>query len=164
MKVITGGQTGADRGALEAARRCGIPTGGWCPSGYRTENGEDVSLRSFGLRTMSGSYAARTNRNVQEADAVLVFMHKRSPGSVLTIRLAQQFRKPLCLVDPMEEGHRWLPMLSQVQDFLTPLLRIHRTNSLLPVVLLVGGNREAKSPGIQHRVQEILEEVFQREL
>jgi hypothetical protein len=38
-KVVSGGQTGADRGGLEASQRCGVPTGGWVPHGRRAEDG-----------------------------------------------------------------------------------------------------------------------------
>lgn len=61
-KIISGGQTGADRGGLEAARTLGIPTGGTAPRGYLTETGPDESLREFGLtESKSSAYVVRTS-------------------------------------------------------------------------------------------------------
>lgn len=53
-RVISGGQTGADQAALRAARACGIPTGGWAPRGWLTEDGPSLWLAEWGLVEMPG--------------------------------------------------------------------------------------------------------------
>lgn len=148
LTVISGGQTGADRGALEAAKALDIPTTGFCPHNYRTENGPDPTLRGFGiLPTESRGYQERTERNVGQATAVVVFMEKRSAGSVLTIKLAQQRGKRLLVLDsdgPYTPQH----LADAVKHFLATPPTVHR--------LMIAGNRESKAPEIQKRVTEIL--------
>ena len=64
-KVISGGQTGADRAGLEAAKKAGIETGGYCPKDYLTEKGPDKSLKGFGLiETETREYTERTELNL----------------------------------------------------------------------------------------------------
>ena len=72
LKIVSGGQTGIDRAALELAKEYGLPTGGFAPKGFRTEDGDDFSLASFGLvETSSIKYPPRTRLNVQTSDATL---------------------------------------------------------------------------------------------
>src|SRR5262245_18082685 len=94
-RIISGGQTGADQGGLRAARRLDIPTGGWAPKGWLTEDGPaEELLRSFGLREYSKSgHSARTKANVLEADATVIF-GKDSSGSQLTARECERTGKP----------------------------------------------------------------------
>src|SRR2546428_817952 len=100
MKVISGGQTGADRAGLEAAVALGLPTGGHAPAGYWTEAGADPSLRRFGL-IAGGSPESRTERNVVDADATIIFARSApGPGSELTRRLALKHRRPVIVLDP----------------------------------------------------------------
>jgi hypothetical protein len=141
MKVISGGQTGADRAALDAARELGLPTGGQAPANFWTENGPDRTLATLGL-TAGGSLAQRTVRNVVAADATLIFACRPSPGSDLTARVAAQHRKPCCVVDPFAATAR-----DEVVAFLTR----HR-----PAVLNVAGHRESKARGIYDRVRLVL--------
>jgi len=107
-KVISGGQTGADRTALEVAETLGIPTGGWAPPNFNTSGGSEPELGTrFGLQTIpagpSGSaaddYAERTRRNVDVADATLAFRLRDSPGTDLTIAHANSTGKPLLVVE-----------------------------------------------------------------
>lgn len=146
--IISGGQTGADRGALEAARALGIPTGGLCPYGYRTERGPDLSLQEFGLvPTESRGYWDRTAGNVYRANAVIVFMEKNSAGSTMTIDLAKQHRKRLLVLDscgPYTAQH----LADAIKRFLMTPPQIHQ--------LMIAGNRESKAPGIARRVREIM--------
>ena len=81
IKVISGGQTGADQAGLAAAKACGLETGGWAPKGWLTADGEaEELLRSYGLKEHRGGYRSRTWANVKDADA--------------TIRLATNFDSP----------------------------------------------------------------------
>jgi hypothetical protein len=108
-RIISGGQTGADRAGLDAARDLGIATGGWAPKGYRTENGPDESLAGFGLKEHdSFGYQARTLANVLEADGTVVFGLTDSVGSRLTIGMCTRHSKP-CLLNPTTSGlQHWL--------------------------------------------------------
>src|SRR5262245_63695480 len=92
-KVISGGQTGVDRAARRAARAAGIPTGGWAPRGWQTEDGPAPWLGSddWGLKEWSApGYAARTRRNVEDADATLILTdrHPLTGGTRLTFEHA----------------------------------------------------------------------------
>ena len=74
LKIISGGQTGADQAALFAARKCGLATGGWAPKDYLTLSGPAPWLAEYGLVEMSSSnYVARSITNVQNSDATLAF-------------------------------------------------------------------------------------------
>lgn len=99
VKVISGGQTGADRAALDAARRCGVPHGGWCPRGRRAEDGAVPSV--YRLReTESEHYPERTRANAAEADVTLIFSHgPLTGGSLLTRELADELNRPCVHVD-----------------------------------------------------------------
>lgn len=86
FKVISGGQTGADRAGLEAARYHGIETGGWAPRGFKTTKGADLSLQTFGLQEhKSCGYVVRSKANVDSSDATLIFKIRSSLGTEKTI-------------------------------------------------------------------------------
>ena len=99
QKIISGGQTGADRAALDVARVCDIPHGGWCPKGRRAEDGPIAD--GYHLQELdSASYPKRTRANVQEADLTLIFSHgPLSGGSLLTRRVASTLKKPCVHID-----------------------------------------------------------------
>jgi hypothetical protein len=82
-RVVSGGQTGADQGGLEAAARLGVRTGSYMPKGWRTEDGPRPDLAArFGLvEATTAEYPDRTERNVPLADATVVFAAGVSPGS-----------------------------------------------------------------------------------
>lgn len=85
-KLISGGQTGADRTALEVAESLGIPTGGWAPAGWRTDAGPAPELGTrFGLREhVDRNYRGRTYANVRDSDATIWFGDRTSPGGQCT--------------------------------------------------------------------------------
>lgn len=97
-KIVSGGQTGVDRAALDAAIELGLPHGGWCPKGRLCEAG--VIDAKYSLTEMSSTdYAARTLKNVQDSDGTLVlYFDKLRGGTALTCRFARQHNKPLCRV------------------------------------------------------------------
>src|SRR5215218_8279904 len=102
-RVISGGQTGADRAALVAARAAGIPTGGWMPKGFRAHDGEhpDFAERYGVLELTSTRYPPRTALNVKESDATLRFATDwNSSGEVLTLELCLRMKKPHLAVTP----------------------------------------------------------------
>jgi len=95
-KIISGGQTGADQGALDAAISSGVDHGGWLPKGRKTENGA-LPMR-YRLTEMDTSrYTSRTRQNVLDSDGTLIISNEAlTGGSALTRKLAQQHRRP-CL-------------------------------------------------------------------
>ena len=96
IKLVSGGQTGADRAALDWAISQGITHGGWCPKGRRAEGGR-IPDRYRLRETASPAYAARTEQNVQDSDGTVIFSvsPRLTGGTLLTYELAQQHRKPL---------------------------------------------------------------------
>jgi len=126
-KVISGGQTGVDRAALEAARAAGLEIGGWCPPGRASEAGpippdlpltETPEERSREAPEVPRSL--RTEWNVRDADATLVLRPTRAsdpdPGTAWTLRCAERLGRPLLVVDPEDPAAltavtRWLAAL-----------------------------------------------------
>ena len=101
-KVISGGQTGADQGGLEAARFLGYKTGGYAPRNFRTWAGNNYQLRdTFGLvETEQANYAYRTMLNVKESDATIrLATNFESPGELKTLQAIQKYKKPWIDVD-----------------------------------------------------------------
>jgi hypothetical protein len=96
QRIVSGGQTGVDRAALDAAISMGIAHGGWCPKGRLAEDGPIAP--HYQLRELdSAKYALRTKRNVLDSDATLVlYTDKLQGGSLLTYQFAFQNKKP-CL-------------------------------------------------------------------
>ena len=79
IKIVSGGQTGADRGGLEAALYCDIPHGGWCPKGHKAEDGRIPD--KYTLRAMeTDDYVVRTEANVVDSDATVIFTKKTLRG------------------------------------------------------------------------------------
>ena len=114
-KVVSGGQTGVDRAALDAALKINIPCGGWCPAGRRAEDGripDEYPLRE----TASNAYEERTRLNVLDSDATLICnTGDLEGGTLLTARLAEQLNKPLHVAsldqypeDEIDECSRWI--------------------------------------------------------
>jgi hypothetical protein len=148
-RVISGGQTGADRGALAAARAAGIRTGGWMPAGFLAHDGKHLEFAElYAMReTDSDRYQVRTALNVREADATLRFATDwDSPGEVLTLALCEEQGR-LCL--DVTPGGPLTP--ADVAEW------IARTGVW---VLNVAGNSERTSPGIEEYVVGFLGEVF----
>jgi hypothetical protein len=93
-KIISGGQTGADRAAIDTAIKLGIPHGGWIPKGSITEEGPLPD--KYQLQEMpTASYAARTEQNVIDSDGTLIISHgSLAGGSDYTRKMAMKHGKP----------------------------------------------------------------------
>lgn len=98
QKIISGGQTGVDRAALDVAIKLGIPHGGWCPAGRRSEDGTIAPIYQL-QETSTKNYAQRTEKNVLDSCGTLIlFRNIISGGTALTRRLSQSHNRPcLCL-------------------------------------------------------------------
>lgn len=97
-KVISGGQTGADQGALDAARARGVATGGWMPRGFLTEAGPRPDFKTtYGMQEhRSALYPPRTRKNVKESDGTIwVGSEATSPGWRCTVAAAEYYAKPI---------------------------------------------------------------------
>jgi hypothetical protein len=148
-KVISGGQTGADRAGLVAAQLVGIPTGGTATAGYRTLDGPDYSLRDlFGLvEHTSWAYPPRTEANAREGEGTMRFATDfYSPGERCTLKFIKKHGRIHFDVDaddppPVEDAIEWM-----VKNKIT--------------VLNVAGNSERTSPGIYDFTLAYLLKVF----
>lgn len=141
-QVISGGQTGVDRAALDAASARGIATGGYCPKGRRAEDGViPARYRLTELRT--ADYPARTRRNARVADATLILTRGRlAGGSAYTAAVAKRLGKPLQVVDLASR-----PQVAPLRAWLAS----HDVH-----VLNVAGPRESKAPGIYRQAKRFL--------
>lgn len=146
MRIISGGQTGVDRAALDTAIELGLEHGGWCPQGRKAEDGI-IACRYRLHETADDKYAARTRLNVQDADGTLIlYCGSLAGGTQLTAQLAGQLHKPLLLVDlgnpaPVEEIRAWLS-----------------ANHIATVN--IAGPRESKNPGIYQEARRLLHTLF----
>ena len=146
QKIVSGGQTGVDRAALDAAMVLGLPVGGWCPKGRRAEDGV-IDLRYPLIETPDEQYAQRTAWNVRDSDGTLVLLFdKSSPGTNVTIEEANALGKALLLVDLTTN-----PEEMEVLGWL-------EANGIL--VLNVAGPRESEAPGIYEATRAFLDDVF----
>ncbi len=95
--IISGGQTGVDRAALDFALDNGIPCGGWCPKGRFAEDGTIPAHYPL-KETDSSDYADRTRKNILDSDGTLIIYSKSmDPGTELTLRLCNDLNKPLMI-------------------------------------------------------------------
>ncbi len=147
-KVISGGQTGADKAGLVAARDSGLKTGGTAPKGYRIcdfngKDSSDTELIFFGLTEhKSYEYPPRTRQNVLDSDATVWFGYDKSPGAKLTIKTATTLNKHHIINPSAENLANWII-----------------TNGI--EVLNVAGNRFSKeNPNIFYTTYQTLMETF----
>lgn len=100
-KIVSGGQTGVDRGALDAALALGFPCGGWCPRGRRAEDGRIPDIYPL-TETDSARYIRRTRRNVEESDGTLIITRGApTGGTAATVAHARRVGKP-CRVEDLD--------------------------------------------------------------
>lgn len=151
LKVVSGGQTGVDRAALDVAAELGVPYGGWCPQGGWAEDMPDppgVLAHYPDLRaTPEQDPRQRTEWNVRDSDALLVVTDANglsvSKGTDFALACAARLGKPYLLVDIDAEG-----AAKQAAAWLAALQR--------PLALCIGGPRESEAPGIYAKAKPFL--------
>jgi hypothetical protein len=147
ITIVSGGQTGADRAALDWALKHNLPCGGWCPKGRKAEDGPIDSKYPL-KETPSSSYLQRTEWNVRDSDATVLFSIQPtlSGGSKRTMEFARKQEKPclhLCAAD------------SAPADRLKAFTEEHRVT-----ILNVAGPRASNEPGVGEFVMRILDKAF----
>ena len=149
-KVVSGGQTGADRAALDVAIELGMPCGGWCPKGRKAEDGPIPNKYPL-QETPSGDYVQRTEWNVRNSSGTLVVTRgKPTGGTAFTIEAAKRYKKGLLAVD-FEEYKSLEDMANEVRSWL-----IEQNIQILNVA----GPRKSKDPQIYIIVRSVLLSVL----
>lgn len=146
-KIVSGGQTGADRAALDWALAHGVPCGGWCPKGRKAEDGP-IDTKYPLKETPSSSYLQRTEWNARDSDATVLFSIEPTltGGSLKTLDFARKHQKPnlhLCAGD------------KAAGDKLKAFTEEHRVK-----ILNVAGPRASKEPGAGEFVVGTLNKAF----
>jgi len=146
FKVISGGQSGADQAGLDWAIAHNIPHGGWCPKGRRSEDGQ-IDARYQLAETPSSNYLERTEWNVRDSDATLIFTltDKLDGGSKNTKELAERLDKPWRHIHPRVHP-----------KFIASFLIKHQVK-----ILNIAGKRESSAPGISKWVAEMLQQAIE---
>ena len=153
MKIISGGQTGADRAALDVAIELGIEYGGSIPKGRLAEDGPIDSRKYPHLTELEQEgYLARTRKNVQDADATLAFSDGALTGGTgKTIEFAREFNKQYAHIDLKK---------TSVEDAVGEIMEW--LGECKPHILNIAGPRESSVPGIYSKVYEVLLRVLRK--
>jgi hypothetical protein len=145
QKIVTGGQTGVDRAALDVAIALGLEHGGSCPKGRLAEDGI-IDPRYRLTELPSKRYAVRTRQNVMDSDATLVLnVGVLDGGTAATVRYAERLDKPFLVVD----------LSLDTQSSARRILDWLRANQVK--ALNVAGPRESKRPGVYQASKRLLE-------
>ena len=149
-KIVSEGQTGADRAGLDVAIRWGFPYGGWCPKGRKAEDGIIGGQYQL-IETPSASYLQRTERNVRDSDATVIFTiaPTLTGGSKRTAEFAEKHKKP------------WIHLTQRSSSYESPALLLQQFITDNGVETLnVAGTRGSKEPGVWKFAYETLETAF----
>jgi hypothetical protein len=148
MKIISGGQTGADQAGWRVALAYNIPTGGWMPKGFMTEEGPRPEFATWynAKEIPFDSYKLRTEANVREADITFWFGDPKTSGGKATLRACSSLGRSYLIVP--------------VNGALKPthaVVRLHTDKRLRTIN--IAGNRGSKAPGIGSWVEYFMGEV-----
>jgi len=161
MKIISGGQTGVDRAALDVAIERGMSWGGWCPKGGWAEDLPDPPglLNKYPKLTETPlrQPEQRTEWNVRDSDAILIITDREglavSRGTKRAQEWADHYGKPLLVANVGQPG-----AVAQVAQW----LRVQRKRFGVHMALGVGGPRESEAPGIYASARELMAGVLDR--
>jgi hypothetical protein len=159
MKILSGGQSGVDRAALDAALALRMDYGGWCPKGGWAEDYPEppgVLAKYPKLQeTPSAEPAQRTEWNVRDADACLILIDTAgldaSAGTKLASELAHHYRKPLLIVNLRE---------AKIAEQAKLWLRVQEAKHGRDFKLAIGGPRESEAPGIYRHALTFIEALL----
>ena len=151
-KIVSGGQTGVDRAALDWALARGVPCGGWCPLGRWAEDGP-IDVRYPLRETPGADPAQRTEWNIRDSDGTLIvtLARRMSGGTLLTAGLARRLARPLLHLAKADS-----PAAEQAES-LRQFIGQHEIR-----VLNVAGPRESGEPGVGEFVAGLLEAALGR--
>lgn len=148
FKIISGGQTGVDRAAIDAAIAVGLPYGGIIPKGRLAEDGT-ISKIYILTEAPSPEYTYRTEQNVIHSDATLIVSYLPiNGGTSLTEEYCQKHSKTYFIAN-LDDPHIEQKILDWLQK-------------TKPKVLNIAGPRESKFPGIYKTTQKLFEKIFKK--
>ena len=103
LKIISGGQSGVDRAALDFALQNNIPCGGWCPKGRQAEDG--IIPEVYPLKeTVTTGHSERTRLNIEDSDATLIiYLTEMDEGTQYTLQYAKKKLKPVFLIKESDQ-------------------------------------------------------------
>ena len=152
VKIVSGGQTGVDRGCLDACLEMGVAYGGWCPRSRRAEDGTIPQCYLNLRETDSVEYSVRTEQNVKDSDGTLIFVRsKLFGGTELTLTLAKRHRKAYYIFDLCGDS----PSRHEQIQAVTQWIQKHSISTLN-----CAGPRESDCPGIQAEVRAIFSTIL----
>ena len=155
IKIVSGGQTGVDRAALDADIEKGLPVGGWCPRGGWAEDLPQppglLAIYPQLQETPDPRPAERTEWNVRDSDGVMVLVDRHglaaSKGTEQALACAERLGKPHIVIDLDRDGD-----LAEARGWLA--------NRQGPFALCIGGPRESEAPGIYAKASAFLGELL----
>lgn len=151
MKIISGGQTGVDRAALDAALEAGVECGGWCPQGRKAEDGAIPDR--YPLTELPGGYRQRTRRNVQDSDGTLIVTFGEPiGGTATTLEFCEHERKPYLLLDANQTS------AERAAEMVAEFVSKNRIT-----VLNVAGPRAGREPGAYRYAHDVMSKYLNRE-
>ncbi len=149
-KIVSGGQTGADRAAFDFALENGFEIGGFVPKGRIAEDGRISGKYPNLIETETADYAERTELNVINSDATIIFSHgKLTGGSLLTEQLTQKHQKPFLFIN-LIENHSEI-ILKKAKEFL-------QMNNYK--ILNIAGSRASEDDEIYRKTKIFLTNLF----
>lgn len=160
LKIISGGQTGVDRGALDAALQLGVPCGGWCPSGRLAEDGK-IPDRYPVVELPDCGYAERTARNVADSAATLIIAPGPPMGGTYeTIERCVEIQRPHLVIDSMSLSVE--EATERAMEFVQILLSPKHSRVGMTTVLNVAGPRASQWPQGHDVAQKIVSALLVR--
>lgn len=155
LKIISGGQTGVDRGALDGALAKNVPCGGHCPEDRKAEDGI-IDERYPVVPLLGAGYRKRTRQNVIDSDATVMIYHTQivpKGGTELTLKTCINQHKPYLLIDMNVFS------IEQASDYIIDFIIRYEIKTLN-----FAGPRGSGVPEIQGYTQNVVERMFEKML